>query len=83
MAKSKKINPAIARAEAQAKKALAIARKDAKKALATAKAKFKAAEKHLDKKIQSHPEQAVLVAGAIGAAVGGLVAYSVLKNKKK
>jgi len=83
MAKSKKSNPAVERARKEAKKALEVARKDAKAALAKAKAKFKEAEKHLDKKIQSHPEQAVLVAGAIGAAVGGLVAYSVLKNKKK
>ena len=66
-----------------AQKDAAIARKRAKAAMAQAKVKFKAAEKAMDKKIQTHPEQAVLIAGAIGAAIGALATYEVLKSKGK
>lgn len=79
----KKKNPVVERARKEAEKDLAIVKKDAKEALAAAKAEFNQAEKIIDKKIRTHPEEAVLVAAAIGAAVGALATYGALKKKKK
>jgi len=79
---SKKKNPAIELAKKDAKIAMDIAKKDAKKALAIAKVKFEQAHKVIDKKIETHPEQAVLVAATLGAAIGALATYAVLKKKK-
>ena len=80
---SKKTNQIIERARKEAEKDLAIVKKDAKEALAKAKIEFNQAEKIIDKKIRTHPEEAVLVAAAIGAAIGALATYSALKKKKK
>jgi len=81
---SKKAKPKAAnKIVALAKKDSELAKKRAKAAMAQAKVKFKAAEKVMDKKIQTHPEQAVLIAGAIGAAIGALATYEVLKSKGK
>jgi ElaB/YqjD/DUF883 family membrane-anchored ribosome-binding protein len=68
--------------EEKAAKALAASKKKAKAALAAAKAKFNKAHAAIDKKIETHPDKAVLVAGALGAAVGGLAVYALLKKKK-
>jgi ElaB/YqjD/DUF883 family membrane-anchored ribosome-binding protein len=76
-------NKVVEEAKKEAKIALGIAKKDAKEALAIAKAKFEKAHKDIDKQIESHPEQAVLVAATLGAAVGALATYGVLKRKKK
>ena len=80
--KAKKGNKAIEIAKKDAKIALNIAKKDAKEALAIAKVKFEKAHKAIDKKIETHPEQAVLVAATLGAAIGALAAYKILKRKK-
>ncbi len=73
----------IQNAEKKAGAALAASKKKAKAALAAAKAKFQKAHAAIDKKIETHPDKAVLVAGALGAAIGGLVAYKLLKGKKQ
>ena len=82
MKANKVVGKAVEIAKKDAKKAMEVAKKDAKAALAKAKAKFNEAHKSIDKKIESHPEQAVLVAATLGAAIGALAAYKVIKRKK-
>ncbi len=60
-----------------------MAKKQVTQALASAKVHLARAEKDIHKKIQTHPEQAVLIASAIGIAVGALATYGILKTKKK
>ena len=72
----------IKNAEKKAAQAIAASKKKAKAALAAAKAKFQKAHAAIDKKIETHPDKAVLVAGALGAAIGGLAVYTLLKKKK-
>ncbi|MFA6065269.1 MAG: hypothetical protein WCW44_03820 [archaeon] len=73
----------IKNTEKKAAKAIAASKKKAKAALAAAKAKFNKTHAAIDKKIETHPDKAVLVAGALGAAIGGIAVYSLLKGKKK
>lgn len=80
---SKKKNPTVELAKKDAKIAVAVAKKKAKEALAAAKIKFAAAHKSIDKKIETHPDEAVLIAATLGAAVGALAGYAVAKKKKK
>ena len=70
-------------AQEDTKMAVALAKKEAKEVMTKAKAKLKEAELAVDKKIQTHPEQAVLIAGAIGAAVGAIAAYGIMHSKAK
>lgn len=60
-----------------------MAKKSVTKALASAKTHLQRAEKDIHKKIQTNPEQAVLIASAIGVAVGALATYGILKSRKK
>ena len=78
-----KKNKTIELAKKDIRIAEAVAKKKAKEALAVAKVKFAAAHKSIDKKIETHPDQAVLIAAALGAAVGALATYAVTKKKKK
>ncbi|MFA5411795.1 MAG: hypothetical protein WC350_00395 [Candidatus Micrarchaeia archaeon] len=72
----KKLDPRK-QAQAAAKRAEAAA----KKAIVTARAKFKAAEKAVNKHIKNDPEKAVLIAAGIGAAIGAITMLA-LKRKK-
>ena len=55
-------------------------RAEAKKAMEVAKAKFAEAEKHVEKEIRANLKRAVLVAAGLGAAVGALTAYLLLRT---
>ncbi|MDO8661417.1 MAG: hypothetical protein Q7K43_06000 [Candidatus Woesearchaeota archaeon] len=81
--KSKATNQLYNDVQKNAAVALSAAQKKAKETLAVAKVKFKEAEKVVAKKIQTHPEQAVLIAAALGAVVGALVTYGAMKNSAK
>lgn len=54
----------------------------AQKAMVTAKAHLKKAEKEVAAKIRKNPEQAVLIAAAVGAAVGAIATFAVTRKKK-
>ncbi len=60
-----------------------MAKRQVTKALASAKVHLQRAEKDIHKKIHTNPEQAVLIASAIGVAVGALATYGILKSRKK
>ncbi|MFA6419969.1 MAG: hypothetical protein WCW13_04145 [archaeon] len=70
-------------AKKEAEIAIAATRKQAKEALIHAKAKFREAEKVVNKKIQTHPEKAVLIAAAIGATIGAIATYGAIKSSSK
>lgn len=58
-------------------------KKDAEKALAKATQSLQKAQKDVAKRIRENPEHAVLIAAAVGAAVGALATIGVMKRKKK
>lgn len=58
-------------------------KKQAQQAMANAKAHLRKAEKDVAAKIKKNPEQAVLIAAAVGAAVGALATFAVTRGKKK
>ncbi len=70
MAKSK-MNMEVEKVKAQAQKAMV-----------TAKAHLKKAEKDVAAKIKKNPEQAVLIAAAVGAAVGAIATFAATRRKK-
>ena len=80
MAKSvkKKVSKAVTKSRAE----LVKQEKKAKQKLATAKKKFVAAEKKIHSVLKKHPERAVLVATALGAAIGAAVTAG-MKHKKR
>ena len=54
----------------------------AEKAMQTAKAHLKKAEKDVAARIRKNPEQAVLIAAAVGAAVGAIATFAATRKKK-
>lgn len=60
-----------------------MAKKNVTKALASARTQYSRLEKDVRKKINSNPEQAMLIAGAIGAAIGAVATHTILNRKKK
>ncbi len=54
----------------------------AEKAMQTAKAHLKKAEKDVAARIRKNPEQAVLIAAAVGAAVGAIATFVATRKKK-
>lgn len=51
-------------------------------ALRMVKTKFSAAEKEMEKNIKENPKKAILIAGAIGAALGGLTVFALTRKRK-
>jgi ElaB/YqjD/DUF883 family membrane-anchored ribosome-binding protein len=76
MAKTK-IDPRK-QAAAAAKKARAAA----KKAFAVAKTKFRTAENEVNKHIKKDPAKAVMIAAAVGAAIGAVTMLALSKKKQ-
>lgn len=58
-------------------------REKAQEALEMAQKKFMMAEKKIERYIQTHPAQALLIAAGIGAAIGASMMSSKDKAKKK
>lgn len=65
------------------KKQMDAVKKQAEQAMAAAKAHLRGAEKKVVARIKKNPEQAVLIAAAVGAAVGAIATFSAMKGKKK
>lgn len=59
-----------------------VAEVKAKKAIADAEKKFAAARKTMDKHIKDEPEKAVLLAAAVGAAIGAVTMLALTKKKQ-
>jgi ElaB/YqjD/DUF883 family membrane-anchored ribosome-binding protein len=57
--------------------------KQAVEAFENVKEKFHVAQKHLEKQIKENPKKAILIAGAIGIALGGITVYALTRKKKK
>ncbi len=55
----------------------------AKKAVAAAQHKFNEVKKDMDAHIKKEPEKAVLLAAAVGAALGAVSVYLLTKKKKE
>lgn len=68
---------------AKMEKEINLAQKKAAKVLDKAQAHLKQARKNIDAKIKTNPEEAVMIASAIGVALGALATYGILKSKKK
>jgi len=81
--KSKAKNQFYGNAQKNAEMAMVVTQKQAKEALEAAKVKFKKVEKVVHKKIQTHPEQAMLIAATVGAVIGALAIYGVMNNAGK
>jgi len=64
------------------KKKAGVMTKQAAKIVSDAKVQLKNAQKGIDEKIKSNPEEAVVIAAAVGVALGALATYGVLKKKK-
>ncbi len=54
----------------------------AKKAIADAEKKFATARKTMDNHIKNEPEKAVLIAAAVGAAIGAITMMALHKRKE-
>lgn len=67
----------------EAQKKIQAAQKHAAKAMDKAQVQLKQARKNIDARIKTNPEEAVLIASAIGVAMGALAAYGVMRGKKK
>lgn len=59
-----------------------VAEAKAKKAIAEAEAKFDKARKSMDAHIKKEPEKAVLMAAAVGAAIGAITMMALHKRKE-
>lgn len=55
----------------------------AKKAIAEAEEKFKKARKDMDAHIKKEPEKAVILAAAVGAAIGAVTMLALTKKKNQ
>jgi len=55
----------------------------AKKAVAEAEKKFAHVRKSMDEHIKKEPEKAVILAAAIGAAIGAVTMLALTKKKKE
>ena len=73
----KKINARIATKQVDKVK------KDAEKAIVQATNALKKAQKDVANRIRKNPEHAVMIAAAVGAAVGAIATFGAMKKKKK
>jgi|GEM_PF-6385757 ElaB/YqjD/DUF883 family membrane-anchored ribosome-binding protein len=55
----------------------------AKKAIAEAEARFKKARKDMDAHIRKEPEKAVILAAAVGAAIGAVTMLALTRKKSQ
>ncbi len=69
--------------DAKMEKQIEAAKRQAAKVMDKAQVHLKQARKNIDAKIKTNPEEAVLIASAIGVALGALATYGILKSRKK
>ncbi len=69
--------------DAKMEKQIKIAQKEAAKVMNKAQAQLKQARKNIEARVKTNPKEAVMVASAIGVALGALATYGILKSKKK
>jgi ElaB/YqjD/DUF883 family membrane-anchored ribosome-binding protein len=69
--------------DAKMDKQIKLAQKQATKMLDKAQVQLKQARKNIEGKIKTNPHEAMLIASAIGVAVGALATYGILNKKKK
>lgn len=69
--------------DAKMEKQIKIAQKEAAKVMNKAQAQLNQAKKNIEAKIKTNPKEAIMVASAIGVALGALATYGILKSKKK
>ena len=69
--------------DAKMEKQIKIAQKEAAKVMNKAQAQLKQARKNIEARVKTNPKEAVMVASAIGVALGALATYGIVKSKKK
>ena len=69
--------------DAKMEKQIKIAQKEAAKVMNKAQAQLKQARKNIEARVKTNPKEAVMVASAIGVALGALATYGILKSNKK
>lgn len=69
------------KAESHLKRDIGLAKKETMKRFAEAKKKIAAAEKNVEKYVETNPKKAIAIAAGVGAAIGAIVGY-LIKQKK-